>query len=283
MFHSLHAHFLPKAPFTNRQGEKGFLTALSRAQPHEMTEVYLSPPGWDMRSAPLRVAVLADLHLGSHANDIMRFERIVAEVNATVPDITLLLGDFMNTQILGGGHIPPDVIAEVLKPLRAPLGVHAILGNHDWIYDGHAVWRALEGVGIGVLENASVKIEDVAGDFWLVGLADDQTRRPEAEKTLAPLPKTEPKLVMAHDPATFAEVPAGPHLTLCGHTHGGQVRLPFVGPLVNSSRAPLRWTAGHIVEEGRHLFVSRGLGTSVIPLRLNCAPELCLISIGGKG
>ncbi|WP_282607743.1 metallophosphoesterase [Pelagibius sp. Alg239-R121] len=231
--------------------------------------------------APLRAAVLADPHLGSHTNDIARFEKIVAEVNDWQPDIVLLLGDFINTQIFGRGHIPPDVIAHVLGPLKARLGTYAILGNHDWIYDGRAVWRALEAVGITVLENDSLEIKDQTGDFWLVGLADDQTRRPEARKTLEPIPDAALKLVMAHDPATFADIPTGPNLTLCGHTHGGQVRLPFVGPLVNSSRAPLRWTSGHVVEDGRHLFVSRGLGTSGIPLRFNCPPEVCFLSIGG--
>ena len=126
-----------------------------------------------------------------------------------------------------------------------------------------------------------MKIKDETGDFCVVGLADEQTRQPDIDKAFSDLIGDEPILLMAHDPATFAAVPKGNSLTLSGHTHGGQFRFPFIGPLVNSSSAPLRWTLGHVVEDGRHLFVSSGLGTSVLPLRINCAPDICFLTICG--
>ena len=98
---------------------------------------------------------------------------------------------------------------------------------------------------------------------------------------LARLTARRPSIVLAHDPHWFAHVPAGPHLTLAGHTHAGQLRVPFIGALRNASRAPLRWSYGHIVEDGRHLYVTAGLGTSPLPLRIGAPPEYALIDVGG--
>lgn len=271
----------PRAPFTDPTGDKGWLNHFTRAQPYRVTELALKIPGWSERKSPLKVAALSDIHLGSQANDANRLAEIVDAVNKWSPDIVLLIGDFMNTQPFGHGRFPPDTIAGLLQPLASRLGTYAVLGNHDWHYDGFAVWKALEQQGIAALENTSMKIADDFGDFWIVGLADHQTRQPDIDIAFAKLPDTEPALVMAHDPATFADVPSGPYLTLSGHTHGGQVRLPFIGPVVNSSEAPLRWSAGHIVEDGRNLFVSRGLGTSIFPIRLNCPPEICFLTVHG--
>jgi predicted MPP superfamily phosphohydrolase len=88
--------------------------------------------------------------------------------------------------------------------------------------------------------------------------------------------------VLAHDPFWFAHLPAGPYLMLAGHTHGGQIRFPVVGALRNGSRAPMRWSHGHIEEGGRHLYVSAGLGTSGIPLRIGMPPEYAIVDVAGS-
>ena len=90
-----------------------------------------------------------------------------------------------------------------------------------------------------------------------------------------------PTIVLAHDPFWFAHVPAGPYLTLAGHTHGGQIRFTLIGVLRNASRAPLRWSHGHVLEQGRHLYVTAGLGTSAVPLRIGVPPEYAVIDISG--
>lgn len=272
----------PKPPFTDCTGDKGWLNRFTQAQQCKNNHLRISIPDWKDRTRSLKIAVLADIHLGSHAYDIDRLSKIVANVNAWKPDVTLLLGDFINNQLFCQGWIPPQKTAELLNPLKSRLGVYSVLGNHDWAYDGNAVWEALELNGIQVLENTSVKIVDDCGEFWIVGLADQKTRHPNVELAFKKLPKLEPALVMAHDPATFQEIPHGPYLTLCGHTHGGQCCFPLIGPIVNSSQAPLRWTSGHIVEDGRHLFVSRGLGTSGFPVRFNCPPEIGFITLVGE-
>jgi predicted MPP superfamily phosphohydrolase len=96
---------------------------------------------------------------------------------------------------------------------------------------------------------------------------------------LSGLSAERPAIVLAHDPFWFAHVPRGPHLTLAGHTHGGQIRLPLLGAFTNASRAPLRWSYGHVAEEGRHLYVTSGIGTSGIPVRIGIPPEFAVIDV----
>ena len=114
---------------------------------------------------------------------------------------------------------------------------------------------------------------------YIVGIADEYTRHPDVQGTLARLPPGAPALVLAHDPASFADLPFGPYVMLSGHTHGGQIQLPLVGPLVNMSEAPLAWTYGHVESGGRQLYVTSGLGTSGVPIRLRIPPEIALIDI----
>lgn len=254
---------------------------MGRAGALEFSRLSLDVPGWDDRAVPLNVGVLSDIHLGSHTDDAARFEEAIDLINAQAPDIVLLVGDFMNTQFFGGGRIPPETIAKQTAKIDSRLGLYAVLGNHDWHYGGSDVTQALEAQGIIVLENEARIIRDEDGDFSLIGLADHQTRKPDFLRATKNLAMDMPGLVMAHDPATFAQVSAGPMLTLSGHTHGGQVCLPFFGPITNSSSAPMRWTAGHVVEDERHLFVCRGFGTSILPFRWNCPPEICMIRLGG--
>ena len=244
----LMAYLRPRAPFTDPSGDKGWWRAISRPQNHEVTRLTLDIGGWRERSAPLRLAVLSDIHLGSHSDDIARLKRIVGEVNAARPDIVLLPGDFVNTQIVGGGRIPPDTIAALLAGLNSPLGTFAVLGNHDWHYDGEAVWRALEDAGIRVMENDSCRVSHHGGDFWITGLADHQTRRPDFDAAIGDRAPQVPRLVMAHDPASFAQIPRGPFLTVSGHTHGGQFGCP------GSDRSPIpaaRHCAGRTATSSR--------------------------------
>ena len=173
----LFAKLRPEAPFADVVGDKGWLNIITSAQPFQITKLDLKIPGWSNRESRLKIGLLSDIHLGSHANDVSRLSEIVSVVNAWNPDIILLLGDFMNTQVFGGGRIPPRKIANILQSLSSRHGTYEVLGNHDWHYDGHSVWTALERQGIVVLENASKKIKDTQGDFSVIGLADEQTRQ----------------------------------------------------------------------------------------------------------
>ena len=180
----------------------------------------------------------------------------------------------------GGTFVEPEPIAEELRALRAPLGVYAVLGNHDWWFDGGRVARALGGAGLKVLENEAVKVESSGRAFWLGGVADLWTRRPDVPGTLRQVTSDDPVVLFTHNPDIFPDVPARVSLTVAGHTHGGQVNLPLVGRPVVPSRFGQRYAMGHVVEGGRHLFVSGGVGTSIIPVRFRVPPEIVILKLG---
>ena len=266
-----------RPPYRDEEGRKGWFERISRAQPHLVRRLDLAIPGWPKMSRPLRIAFLSDLHAGSHADDVARLAAIVAEAQAFKPDLALHGGDFVNMQPFGGGRLAPHIIAAIMARLEAPLGRFAVLGNHDYTYGGDDVAAALQDHGITVLNDERRTLRHDGHDIDLVGLPDARELRPEGRAVLGRLAR--PTIVLAHDPFWFAHVPAGPYLTLAGHTHGGQVRLPRIGAFTNASRAPLRWSLGHVVEEGRQLYVTSGIGTSGIPLRIGTPPEFAVIDV----
>ena len=130
-----------------------------------------------------------------------------------------------------------------------------------------------------VLSDEQRTLRHEGHDIELVGLPDARDTASGRARAAGRLLGERPTIVLAHDPFWFAHVPAGPHLTLAGHTHGGQIRLPWIGAFTNASRAPLRWSLGHVVEEGRQLYVTSGIGTSGIPLRIGAPPEFAVIDV----
>lgn len=269
-FRRLKPSLLPPVPFAENAHGKGLLEFVTRAQPHVWRRYRLASEV----EAPLTCVVLADLHVGSHAGDLDRLAAIVAEVRAGGPGLLLLGGDYVNMQFFGGGRVRPEEVAEILAPLARAVPTAAVLGNHDAEYGAAHVARTLEEQGIPVLCNALRTLATNAGDVDVVGLEDYRTGQRDVAGLLGSLRRPSRTLVLAHDPASFEDVPAGVIATVSGHTHGGQIRLPLVGAMVNASAAPLRWSLGHVVEKDRHLVVSAGLGTSGLPLRLNCPPEI---------
>lgn len=270
-----------RRPFEDARGRKGWLGPFAHAQTHVVRRYKLTLPGWPRFSRPLRIVLLADLHIGSHTGDVARFAAIAREVAALSPDLVLFGGDYVNMQPLGRGRVPPHIIAGLLAPIVGRHGRFAILGNHDYIYGERAVAQAFQERGIVVLDHGTQTFTYEKHAIDVVGIPDANVDRFEPQGLLAGLSPQRPTIVLAHDPAWFAEVPPGPYLTLAGHTHGGQIRLPGIGAVVNSSRAPMRWTHGLIVEGRRHLIVSAGLGTSAIPLRIGVPPEYAVIEVGG--
>jgi predicted MPP superfamily phosphohydrolase len=266
---------LVSVPFTDDAGGKGLFAPFSRALAHVTTTVRVRIAGWPS----LRIAFLSDFHVGSHTDDVARLQRIVAETAAHKPDLVLFGGDFVNMLAFGGGRVPPQRIARILGGLTAPLGSVAILGNHDYEYGAEAVAAALRDQNIVVLDDARWGVTHGDFAFDIAGIPDARVERDTAHALLASL--TRPSLILMHDPYWFAHVPQGPHFALAGHTHGGQISLPLIGPFTNKSRAPLRWTYGHIVEHGRQLFVTSGLGASGLPIRVGTRPEIVVIDVSG--
>ncbi len=251
-----------------------FEPARCRVRVHE-----LAPSGWPQELSGLRVALLADFHVGAPRNGLDKLRRAVALTNAAAPDLILLGGDYVIHGVLGGAFVEPRDIAAVLAGLSAPLGVYAVLGNHDWWLGARRVRAALEDAGIPVLENRCVEIERNGARFWLAGISDLLESPISLERALRVIPKDGPILVLTHNPDLFPEIPARVSLTLAGHTHGGQVHIPGLGRLIVPSKYGQRYAALHVVEDGRHLFVTPGLGVSVLPLRFLVPPEISLLEL----
>jgi predicted MPP superfamily phosphohydrolase len=262
--------------------------AMEAANGLSITEYRLSPPSWPAGQR-LTIAVIADLHAGGPNMGLARIRQVVDAANALSCDVTVLLGDYFATHKFITEHVAPPAWAAELARLRAPLGVHAILGNHDWWHNIAGTRAALAQVRIPVLENDAVLLGPPGRRFWLAGLGDQLAYQlgrgrfrgvDDLPGTLNKITTDDPVILLAHEPDIFPDVPARVALTLAGHTHGGQIRLPLVPPVWAPSAYGARFAYGHVVEQGRHMIVSGGLGTSLVPLRLGMPPEILRVTLG---
>ena len=269
-----------------------------------VTRYRITPQNWPA-GLRLNIAVLADIHACRPWMSPERIRSVVAQTNALEPDLTVLLGDYVAGHRFVRDWVQAQEWGPALGALRAPLGVHAVLGNHDWWEDLEAQRRgagptfsevALRNAGIAVYENDGVRLEKDGEAFWLLGLGDQIALRPRFSQTrrwagvhdlpatLARITDDAPAILLAHEPDIFPRVPARVALTLSGHTHGGQVRLLGYSPVV-PSRFRNRYAYGHIEERDsagapRSLIVSGGLGCSIMPVRLGMPPEIVLVELG---
>jgi uncharacterized protein len=259
----------------------------------------IQPPQWPA-GFQLKIAVIADLHACDPWMSLRHIEAIVERTNALNADVIVMLGDYVAGLRQVTRIIPAGEWAPLLAGLKAPLGVHAILGNHDWWSDkvaqrdgqGPTVARlALEAVGIPVYENAVKRLTKDGHSFWLAGLGDQLAYLParrfrpvrrigvdDLAATLAQVTDDAPVILLAHEPDVAVRVPARVALQLSGHTHGGQVRLFGWSPV-----APTRYDRfvyGHS-RENCDVIVSGGLGCSIMPFRLGVPPEILLVTLGG--
>ncbi len=259
-----------------------------------VTRYRLTLPNWPADGRPLRMAVIADIHACDPWMPLSRVVEIVSVANSLEPDVMLLLGDYVpGLRRFRTAVVPPGKWGRALADLSAPLGVYGVLGNHDWWHDLDGARRAFADNNLPLMENDVVRLEPKDGPaVWLIGLGDqlahpigDGVFRGEDDLpgALARIPEDGvPIVLMAHEPDIFPRVPARVSLTVSGHTHGGQVELPFIGRPVVPSEYGQRYAYGHVVEGGRNLIVSGGLGCSILPIRLGVPPEIVLIELGGE-
>lgn len=262
-----------------------------------VTRYAISPPDWPARLS-LRLAVLTDFHVCEPWMNLDRLQRIVARTNALSPDAILLLGDYVlgSQMSLMSRPVKHEAWARVLADLKAPLGVHAVLGNHDW-WEDEAIQRrragtvkseiALMAAGIPVYQNDAVRFDKDGWPFWIAGLGDQWAfwgnrggfvGVDDLPLTLSKITDDAPVILMVHEPDIFPQVPARVALTLAGHTHGGQVAIAGYAPSVPSKYGQ-RYRYGHIIEDGRNLIVSAGLGCSKLPIRFGAPPEIVLVTL----
>jgi len=221
-----------------------------------------------------RIAQISDLHCGPFVSG-RRVAGWVSKVNRLDPDLVAVTGDF-----IASGSAFVSVVADALKGLSARDGVFASMGNHDYFTDGDALARALEKAGLTVLRNGGVDIRRGGAAIHVAGVDDTWTRRADVGKALAGRPSGTPVVLLAHDPALFPEAALhGVDLTLSGHTHGGQIGVPFVGRRFNLARLMSPFTSGVYESGPSTLYVNHGLGTTGPPVRLGAAPEIAILTL----
>ncbi len=242
-------------------------------------EEIVSVPNWPTNCNDLRIAILADLHVGSPYKGLDSLQDLVRRINLSRPDLILLPGDFVIQGVAGGTFVEPEAAGLVLAELEAPLGVYAVLGNHDWWLDPRRVERALSKNGIGVLEDASQDLGQDDCQIKLVGISDFWEGPHNVKRALEAVSTSDSVLAFTHNPDVFPEIPSHVLLTIAGHTHGGQVYFPVIGRPIVPSKYGERYAIGHIVEDGKHLYVSPGVGTSIIPVRFLVPPEGTILKV----
>ena len=272
-----------------------------------VTRYTVRPPNWPA-GFKLKIVVLSDIHACKPWMTVERIRDIALQTNALGADIIVLLGDYCAGHRWVTDWVHSGEWSAALAGLKAPLGVHAVLGNHDWWEDktaqrqGHGpVFSrgALESAGISVYENEVAQLSHGGQTFWIAGLGDQLALLPgkkyardrmtgvdDLPATMAKITDQSPVILLAHEPDIFPKVSDRIALTLSGHTHGGQVRLFGYSPIV-PSRFGNRYAYGHIVEKAnsvdRHLIVSGGLGCAIMPVRFGVPPEIVVVDLGAGG
>lgn len=238
----------------------------------ELTHHRLHLPEWQGRVA--RLAVLSDLHVRPEDEDYLR--RIVERTLAEKPDAVLLLGDYVNDN---HNTLPAEKIEEILKPLTA-VPCFAVLGNHDYWYGARKLRQMFKRLNIPLMEGKKQDLTIGGAALTIAGMRCAYTYRyPGAVSQ----PETgKPFILLTHSPAGVKFAPPGTTITLSGHTHGGQIRLPFYGAIVMPDRdVDRKKSAGYHEDKGKAFYVSRGLGTSQLPLRFCCRPEILMLELEG--
>ncbi len=261
-------------------GAIGLLNA--RADPIERTTT-VGLPGWPAGAAPIKVALLSDIHIGNIAMDGARLNRIVDQVNAARPDLIVLAGDFVVGQDRSGIDARAARLTGPLIRLRAPLGAFAVLGNHDYWTDAQRVRAALTDAGVTVLDNESVQ----RGPISLAGISDAFSGHDDIAASLGSgRGQHGPTIVITHSPDLAPRLPPGIRLVLAGHTHCGQIVLPVIGALPGWSpherRRPYdpRYRCGVIEDPDRTVIVTGGVGSGTLPVRFGAPPDFWLITLG---
>ena len=232
---------------------------------------------WHSEHNSLKIVFLGDLH--TKPIDLDRLKRVVSKVNEQKPDIVLSIGDYVN----GNSYketLYPRVIAKELGKIKSKYGFYTVLGNHDYDYNPLRIRKELEKNGIKVLENDTLPLDIEGKRLWLIGIQDFSVCHTHLDYNTKQVSDEEnPVILLSHTPDVFPEVDERIELTLAGHTHGGQVVIPFYGPIYVPSKYGKKYSKGYFEEKNKKMFVTGGIGTSVFPVRFNNFPEIIILNI----
>jgi predicted MPP superfamily phosphohydrolase len=250
---------------------------------HELEIIYLTItlPRLPDAFVGMKIVHISDFHFEQYTEAAF-LDAIVRKVNAVAPDLVVLTGDFVSNKPLPG-HFSVGLgyrCAEHLSRLTCPLR-YAVLGNHDCLVGSHAITDALHTHGIPVLGNRSVPLERNGERVWLAGIKDVLEENPDLGAALpASRSKKEPVILLAHEP-DFADYVVGRQvdLVLSGHTHGGQILLPLLPPLLLPDMGTKYVHGLFRMRDGMQLYVNRGIGAVTLPFRFRCKPEVTVITL----
>lgn len=263
-------------------------------EPESLTQTTLDvqDPAWPTGTAPLHAVLLSDFHADNVHMPPSRVRAIAARVNAMHPDVILLGGDYIGGNVFKGrrefGARPMRSAGEIaldedglraLGNFDAPLGVYAIMGNHDCWWDCDTVRHILAGTRVKLLENQAARLARPGGDVWIEGVEDGQTEHPDFPATAAQVPKGAASFVLTHNPGLFDWASNHAELQMSGHSHAGQVRFPLIGAPIRVCRHTEDTAKGWTVIDNRILIVTRGLGSSGIPIRFGAPPQIMVLTI----
>ncbi|MFZ1702507.1 MAG: metallophosphoesterase [Pyrinomonadaceae bacterium] len=219
----------------------------------------------------LKIIHLSDTH-HSPFTTLEHIERVVKVANRLRPDMFLLTGDYVSHE---REYIAP--VAATLGKLKAKYGVHACLGNHDHWTDADLVTHLFRGEGINVLVNQGFRFEAKGASFWIAGVDDYMVGKTDVPAALRGSYPDEMKLLLAHNPIIFREAArVGIDLTLSGHTHGGQIKVRNPEKRILPQR---KLKAGLHARRNSQVYITRGIGTVVVPMRYQCPPEISLLEL----
>jgi predicted MPP superfamily phosphohydrolase len=250
---------------------------LVRRRWFHVVERDMAVPGLDPRLEGLRIAHLSDLHIGTLTPRAWGM-RWAAATNARKPDLAVVTGDLVTS----GGEFYADV-ADVVGALRAKNGVFSSMGNHDYFGgDSEPLVAMLRARGVRVLRNEGDVVErEGGGRLWMSAIDDTWTRRDDVERAMRGRPAGVPAVLLAHDPVSFDEAAdAGADVVLSGHTHGGQIAMPFLYRIFTLASV-YRYRLGFYRRGDSVLYVHPGLGTTGPPMRLGIAPEVTILRLRG--
>lgn len=262
----------------------------------------------DYQGPEITMAIITDLHIG-HTTSIKKLKELVDKVNSLNADIIINLGDYDAHKMKLYNVDKQDVI-DAFSCLHAPMGVYSILGNHDGLSDSFIdfgfpdpldaqkamIVEIIEKSNMTLLDNTHTILEKDGKKVALIGTSDTSSTTkpypltfldgkisekdyPYLYETLENVPQGLPKILLNHSPDIFPFVPDDVALTLSGHTHGSQVAIPLIKYLILPSRYGLKYHKGLHKDQKKQLFVSSGVGTTVLPFRLGNPPEIVLLSI----